>query len=205
MKQKLIAVLLSISLLLTACEGARYTISEANEGLNGIRFVIDTFDNYGNLNIKTSGKHISAEANRIAEYGYNSDGSWVKNYSMSSVITVYIDGKELETCGDSCIFYEVGLEPDVEFDPSINIQSSEDGILTAPLIAGKINMVKNIIGKPRVVIIKSQLGNPIYVFSGDSVYWEVAEELPKFTKISIDGKLLYIHRANFQIIDKSLL
>ena len=29
--------------------------------------------------------------------------------------------------------------------------------------------------------------------------------LPKMTKLMIDGKALYIHRANFQIIDKELL
>ena len=31
------------------------------------------------------------------------------------------------------------------------------------------------------------------------------KDLPKTTKLMIDGKALYIHRANFQIIDKSLL
>ena len=60
-------------------------------------------------------------------------------------------------------------------------------------------------GKSRIVLVKSQLGNPIYAFSGDDVYWELPKDLPKFTKIMIDGKALYIHRANFQILDKELL
>lgn len=34
---------------------------------------------------------------------------------------------------------------------------------------------------------------------------QVCQDLPKTTKLMIDGKALYIHRANFQIIDKSLL
>lgn len=42
-------------------------------------------------------------------------------------------------------------------------------------------------------------------YSGDKVYWEVCDDLPKTTKLMIDGKALYIHRANFQIIDKDLL
>ena len=57
----------------------------------------------------------------------------------------------------------------------------------------------------RVVVIQSQLGDPICAYSGDSVYYEVCSDLPKTTKLSIDGKALYIHRANFQIIDTSLL
>jgi hypothetical protein len=45
------------------------------------------------------------------------------------------------------------------------------------------------------------LGQPIAAFSGDDVYWD----LPKMTKLMVDGKALYIHRANYQIIDKKLL
>ena len=64
---------------------------------------------------------------------------------------------------------------------------------------------KNYFGKPQVVVIQSQLGDPICAYSGNDVYWEVCKDLPKTTKLMIDGKALYIHRANFQIIDKELL
>ena len=66
-------------------------------------------------------------------------------------------------------------------------------------------MLKTNLGKSRVIVIKSQIGTPIDAFSGDNIYWEVAEKLPKFTKLSIDGKAMYIHKANFQIIDTELL
>ena len=64
---------------------------------------------------------------------------------------------------------------------------------------------KNYFGKSRVVVIKSQLGQPITAYSGDEVYWSVPKKLPKMTKLMIDGKALYIHRANYQIIDTALL
>ena len=72
-------------------------------------------------------------------------------------------------------------------------------------IANIINKYKNKFGKSRVVVIKSQLGQPITAYSGDKVYWTVPKKLPKMTKLMIDGKALYIHRANYQIIDTSLL
>ena len=72
-------------------------------------------------------------------------------------------------------------------------------------MSAKLNQYKNKFGKARVVVIKSQLGNPIMAFSGDSVYWEIPEDLPKMTKLMIDGKALYIHRANFKVIDKELI
>lgn len=52
-------------------------------------------------------------------------------------------------------------------------------------------------GKGRIVIIKSQLGQPIAAYSGDKVYWKIPDNLPKMTKLMIDGKALYIHETEF--------
>jgi len=68
-----------------------------------------------------------------------------------------------------------------------------------------VNDYKNFFGKGYVVVIQSQPGVPICAYSGDDAYWEVRDDLPKTTKLMIDGKALYIHRANFQIIDKDLI
>ena len=70
---------------------------------------------------------------------------------------------------------------------------------------GHEDFYKNYFGKSQVVLIQSQLGVPICAYSGDDVYWEIKEDLPKTTKLMIDGKALYIHRANFQIIDTELI
>lgn len=87
-----------------------------------------------------------------------------------------------------------------------NINSSSDGSVSeSTFVAGIVNKYKNMFGKSRVVVIQSQLGDPICAYSGDSVYYEVCKDLPKTTKLSVDGKALYIHRVNFQIIDTSLL
>lgn len=85
------------------------------------------------------------------------------------------------------------------------IDSDADGLGDTTAIAGVVNKYKNMFGKSRIVVIKSQLGQPIAAYSGDDIYWEIPADLPKMTKLMIDGKALYIHRANFQIIDKALL
>ena len=116
-----------------------------------------------------------------------------------------IDGQEIESCGDTCIFTQKGLEPNVDFTQE-DIESNDNGKLSNnTYIANIINKYKNYFGKSRVVVIKSQLGQPITAYSGDEVYWSVPKKLPKMTKLMIDGKALYIHRANYQIIDTSLL
>ena len=99
---------------------------------------------------------------------------------------------------------EKGLTPDIDF-ATVDIYSEAEGFGDNTMIANVVNRYKNMIGKPRVVVIQSQLGDPIVAFSGNNVYYEVCSDLPKTTKLMIDDHALYIHRANFQIIDKDLL
>ena len=126
-------------------------------------------------------------------------------YDLSSVITITIDGKEIESCGDTCIFMQNGLNPEVDFSTEVIESNGGNGVTDNTAVARYLNKYKNYFGKSRIVVIKSQLGQPIVAFSGDDVYWEIPEDLPKMTKLMIDGKALYIHRANYQIIDRSLL
>ena len=151
----------------------------------------------------SSSTHI--EGNAVKSTSYDSDGSVITGYELSSVITINIDGKEIQSCGDTCIFEQNGLNAEVNFTQE-DIQSQSSGAITDnTIIAGIVNKYKNSFGKSRVVVIKSQLGQPITAYSGDKVYWKIPQDLPKMTKLMIDGKALYIHRANFQIIDKELL
>lgn len=207
MKKKRIIAIISIivvlSLMLTGCQSWFSGINDLKGDLVGNSYTIDTFDNFGNLTMKTHGDKINIEPNIVNEYSYGGSG-WTTTETLSSVITINIDGEQLLSCGDTCIFYDDGLKPDYTFSVS-EINSTADGVMDNTAVAGMVNSIKNRIGKSMVCVIKSQTGYPIYVFSGESVYWEVPEDLPKFTKLSIDSKPLYIHRANFQIIDKSLL
>lgn len=194
-----------LCILVTGCAALRSGIHDMRGSITGNTYTIDTFDNFGNRTMKVSGKRIDIDPNLISEYSYTSEGGWVRSRSLSSVITITVDGKQLISCGDTCVFYEDGLEPDYEFYLD-NIESAGNGgISETTMIAGRVNEIRNLFGKPMVVVIKSQTGAPIYAFSGKEVFWEVPEDLPKFTKLMIDGKALYIHRANFQIVDKELL
>ena len=98
-----------------------------------------------------------------------------------------------------------GLVPEVDFSLDEIDSTGGNGITDNAAIARRLNKYKNDFGKSRIVVIKSQLGQPIAAFSGNDVYWEIPDDLPKMTKLMVDGKALYIHRANYQIIDKELL
>lgn len=199
-----LAAVAALSLFVfSGCAKLASAINDIKGSLIGNQYTIYTYDNFGNLVLETSGKKIDIAGNPVKNTSYDENGKVITGYELSSVITITIDGNEIESCGDTCIFVQKGLTPDVDFTTE-TIQSS-GSVLDITSLSAKLNQYKNKFGKARVVVIKSQLGNPIAAFSGDSVYWEIPEDLPKMTKLMIDGKALYIHRANFQIIDKELI
>lgn len=206
MKSLLMTVLITAMVLscFTGCAAWKSGVDELYGSLIGNTFIIDTFDHYGNLTLRTRGEKIDINGIIVEEMTYNSDIGWSTTETLSSALNVTIDGHQMIPCGDTLVFYDDSLTPDYTFRLS-EIISESDSFTDNTAIAGIVNSVKNTFGKPVVVIIKTQMGIPIYAFSGEDVYWEIPDDLPKMTLLSIDGKPVYIHRANYQIIDLALL
>ena len=196
---------LFLIITLNGCSFIQSEIQSFKGDIVGTAFTCEFYDNNGQRFMDVNGKKINMTANYVQELTYYDDGTTGYTPTLSSVITITIDGAQIESCGSTILFIETGLEPEVNFTGIDNISSSASGFGDNTLVAGIVNQYKNLFGKPTVVVIQSQLGDPICAFSGNDVYWEVSERLPKTTKLMIDGKALYIHRANFQIVDKDLL
>lgn len=164
--------------------------------------IADFYTNNGEKFMTMHGERIDLNVNTARTYNYAESAN---STVQSSVVTITIGGKEVENCGSTVIFAEEGLTPDVNFQQQDINSESNVNAGELPIIANTVNYYKNMIGKSRTVVIQSQLGDPICAYSGDSVYYEVCKKMPKTTKLLVDGKALYIHRANFQIIDNDLL
>ena len=195
--------MLLLATLLTGCAGFQSDVNSLNGSITGNTYECQFFSNHGQKFMTMSGQKIDINENIVRERIYTNKG-WGYTKTLSSVITVTVDGNEVESCGTTILFIEDGLTPDVDFTMQ-DITSVAQGILDNTILANTVNRYKNWFGKSRVVVIQSQMGDPIMAFSGDEVYYTVCEDLPKTTKLMIDGHALYIHRANFQIIDKDLL
>lgn len=207
-KKVLVVSMVSILALscMTGCALLDNEVNELNGEITGNTYTASFYTNSGEKFMDMSGQKIDLSSNIVKERSYSSESGWGYIQTLSSVVTVTIDGKEVESCGSTMIFAENGLVPEVDFKSPEVINSTTDGSFgDNVIVASIVNKYKNYFGKSRVVVIQSQLGDPICAYSGDEVYWEVCQDLPKTTKLMIDGKALYIHRANFQIIDKDLL
>ena len=206
--KKRILLIVTCVVCMISFSGCAWFSSKKNQlkgSLIGVSYTAEFYDNYGALFTTVTGENIDIDGNFVEEQGIASDGTSTTNYSLSSVVTITIDGKQMESCGNTIIFSESGLKKDVDFSLE-DIKSTSDGSVTSlTSVAKLVNKFKNDFGKPTVVVIQSQLGVPICAYSGDEVRWEVPDDLPKMTKLMIDGKALYIHRANFEIIDRDLL
>ena len=97
------------------------------------------------------------------------------------------------------------LENSANFDAESTDFKSEVLEITIVPFDRAVNKLKNELGKKKTIIISSQQGVPIGVYQGDDVYVTIPEDLPKMTRLNIDGKALYIHRANYVIIDTEMI
>ena len=197
-----IACLIAIIFSLSSCAWLSNEMKNIKGELIGNNFSIDFYDNFGSNILTIYGNKVGLEANYVSTTSIDSEGAESTNYELSSVVTLTIDGNQVAQTGNTVIFAEKGLQKLEDFKISDEISTSGG---TINILDRNINDIKNVLGTPKIVIICSQLGVPLAVYGGKSVYWEIPNDLPKTTKLNIDGKALYILRANYILLDSEMI
>ena len=190
--RRITALLAATAIMLVLMLGGCDTFWTNVKELSGVAFTVDVYDNYGNPVTTMHGRKVAVEPTSTDEDG-NTD---------SSVLRITIDGDDVYTTGNTVVFTEDGLERVDDFETPKQIEGDGDGFA---MFDRMLNDFANLNGKARMVSVSSQLGIPIAAYGGDEVEFTVPDNLPKFTKLNIDGKALYIHRANYMVIDNNLL
>lgn len=157
----------------------------------GNDYNISQYDNWGNLVFTIHGDRISMNCK------VNKEGE------TSSYIDITIDGKSWMHVGSTLVFAQNGVDMITDFQLPAEMENSSGstGLMAVDRV---INQYANKFGKKQVVVVSSQNGTPIALFQGNKCYVEIPEDLPKTTLINIDGKLVYIHRANVDILPASM-
>lgn len=160
--------------------------------LIGQSFDIYEFDADGGLNFIVSGEkvNITQETDRAGE--------------ETSYLKIMIDGSEWNHVGSTLVFVEKGAKLVTDFDVS-KIAVSKSGSLGFMGVDRVINHYRNLLGTSKAAIVEAQHGQPILLFQGNSVYKEIPANLPKMTLLMLDGKHVYIHRANINILPAKML
>lgn len=208
------------------------TVSDGNTETSEpdpIVYEVMMYDNQGNNFLTFQGNQFTITPNRIKQWGYNTDGYWTSWYDTSSVVTIEVDGDYIQSCGSTLIFKDTRLEmisiPDT-LSMTQTVSTDEETISEIPdeyadgytLNINNEN-IKTYIGLrtwwydikekgqhgSKIVLVQSQDGYNIGAFIGDDVTWEIADKLPKTTKIMIGEMPLFLHRCNFTVIDTALI
>ena len=66
-----------------------------------LSFIAEFYDNAGQNWLTTQGSRFNISPNKVKEYYWDSDGSWISGWTMSSIVSVDIDGNNIETCASS--------------------------------------------------------------------------------------------------------
>ena len=216
----LFAVIIIITVLCTGCGNPDMTTHmapAAEDPGQKLSFIAEFYDNEGENWLNMEGTSFDISPNKVKMYGYDSSGSWTYWYETSSVVSIDIDGQNIETCGSTVIFYDTQLEKlDIDIPQDITLSTGDSASIASPddlrwRDHWTLNYwwytkdVQNDTAGSRIVIIQSQEGDPICMFMGNEVTWDVSRNLPKTTEICIDGRMVYIHRANYAIVDASAI
>lgn len=183
-----------------------------------ISLIASFYDNRGNNLINFTGKTFNIQPNRMKQWGYNTEGSYVSYYDTSSVITITVDGEQIPTCGSTVLFYDDRINFRPVPPDMLGTYGQADGTgyeVTAAnegdfedwfaLTTWWYDQKEKGQHGSKLVLIQSQDGYDIGIVTGDDVTWDIAEKLPKTTLIMVDDMPLYIHRCNFIIIPTKLL
>ena len=181
-----------------------------------ITYQAEFYHNDGNMWLSVEGSNFDISPNKTKNYMFDTSGNWTYEWETSSVVSIEIDGNNIESCGSTVLFYDNRLEKlDMEIPTEVTLDDSGNDSIDASssfLFSDywRLNfwwISHNQTNKKvasRLILIQSQEGDPICMFSGDAVSWKVSKNLPKTTEIEIDDMMVYIHRANFAIIDTSI-
>lgn len=114
MKRRKITGLIACIVLiacLTGCAELGSALNDLQGDLTGNTYTINTYDNYGNKIMTTQGEKINIEGNRVKTTSYDSDGSEITGYELSSVVT-----KNINNSTNRVLYH---TQPDnIEFPPA---------------------------------------------------------------------------------------
>lgn len=199
--KKILAISLVAVLVLTlvGCNWFEKKLGDLKEALVGREMIIQTYDENSQLIDRVQGKSVSIKADDEFELT-DVDGNVVEK---SSVLNITVGGNEIIHVGSSLISHELGLENIFDvYAKSVDLDNFDRSV---PFVNRMVNELKNYTtGKDKIILIRSQSGQPLATFAGDDVSY-YATDIENSTAMLIDGEFLFIYRCDYTIYDTELL
>lgn len=199
LKHILAGTIVAASVFLASCSTMDFALKDLESQLGTMSVSLSTYDAQGHPIDRVEGTSFSVKRDTRFDTA-NSDGSSSKD---SSVISITIGSGEITHVGSAMVVAEQGLEDiAADFPDTVDIATEDRSI---PFIDRFVNDLRNEWSpKSKVVLVRSQQGHPVAVFSGDKVALG-STDIPNSTPLLVDGKLLVLYRVDYTIYDTALI
>lgn len=194
-----ILIVATLVFVLSACNLIEFGLGNLKEELVGRDMLIQTYDEDSQIIDQVQGKSISVTAD--GEFAIKDTEG--KTVEKSSVLNITVSGKQMLHVGSSLLAYESGLKNLFdEYSQKVDITNFDRSV---PFLNRLVNDLQNLTtGKSKIVLIRSQSGQPLATFAGNDVSY-FATDIDKSTALLIDGKFLLIYRCDYSIYDTELI
>ncbi|WP_020579966.1 DUF5052 family protein [Actinopolymorpha alba] len=183
--------------LLSGCAALGAKFESFNRAWNGVPATLTTYDQAGALVDKVRGTSFRVTRDtKFDESG--ADGTTEKG----DVLLISVGGAHISHVGSTLILAQDGLTAVAGGATTLAIDDPKPG--TPWLNDFFYRHGQRWAGKARTIMIRSQDGHPIAVYAGNQVE-VLATEVPKSTWFRVDGKYLFVYRADYTVYDNSLL
>lgn len=200
LKSAAVAVIASAALALSGCAAFQSTVVDVREEFKGLEATIQTFDARGGVIDNVKGNSIAVQTdNRFDVRG--ADGTVTKE---SSVLNIQVGGKQMYHVGSAMVMQEDGIT-NVLDDTNARAEVHDEDSAVPFLTRLKNGFQNDFTGKTMTVLVRSQQGVPLGVYTGNDVSTFAAKDIPNSTALLIDGKRLFLYRVEFSIYETSLL
>lgn len=194
----LIAGALTLALL-SGCAAFGNFGDEVTRAFKGMEATMTTYNQDGQQMDTVKGKSFNVSRDDRFD-STDSDGT---SNSDSKVLLVSLGDSHISHVGSTMILAQEGLQDNyLEGEGYQDLENADPG---TPWLNNFIEKNRNLWdGKAKTLMIRSQDGDPIAIYAGDSV--EVfSTDVPSSTMFRVDDKSLFVYRADYTMFDTDLI
>ena len=199
-RRTMVVLAASVALLaLSACSGLSAFGEELNRKLEGVNATMTTYTQAGEVIDEVKGQ--SFQVSRDTRFD-TTDSEGASNQD-SSVLMISLGDGHISHVGSTLIIAQEGVIDVTEaLGSKVAFENAESG---TPWLNNLLEYNQNLWkGKAKTLMIRSQDGTPVAVYAGNAV--EIfATDVPKSTTFRVDGKYVFVYRADYTVYDNALL
>lgn len=200
-KISIIVIAMFTVIALTGCASFDRFLNQFEQSFVGLDATMTTYTEYGQKIDEVRGN--SFKVDRDTRFDFTTGVGENETTTNGDVLLISLGDNSISHVGSTMILADHTVDNLIDSVPTgMSFENTDRGM---PWINNMVEYWSNDIrGESRLLSIRSQDGTPVAVFSGNNVEM-VKTTVPKSTAFYIDGKYVFVYRADYTVYDTALL